>query len=558
MKTKKNSALLLVMLAVAVGWTKVSEAEPMGTAFTYQGLLKYHGDYADGFYDFKFELYDTNSDGNQVGSTIDMVDVNVVDGHFRVDLDFGGVFSGNAVWLEVHVGPISPLDPNLVRLEPRVELTPTPYALYAASGASPGVPLTLSGSRPGGHIIRGSNSSTESLSVGVVGRATGVGGSTFGVRGESDSPNGTGVYGEASDTGIGTNHGGYFVAEGMPGRGVYAEATGLSATGVRGVASNVGDGINYGGYFTAEGSGGMGVRASAGNNGYDVTNYGGYFTAGGSAGRGVYAKATHTADVTNYGAYFEAAGSTGRAVYGEAGNTGTAINYGGYFKAAGSAGRGVYGEAADSGAATNYGGYFEAKGRSGRGVRGYASNSGGATNYGGYFTAMGSSGRGVYGVASGSSGRGVQGNGGDYDFYASGPGTNYGATSSVRWKSDIRAIDDPLGKVVRLRGVYFNWDAEHGGGHDVGMIAEEVGQVLPEIVQYEEDGIYTTGMDYSKLTPLLVEAVKALKAEVDEQQKRVIEQDAVIEGLQEEVAELTNLIKEELLNRNGNFTEGAK
>jgi hypothetical protein len=72
---------------------------------------------------------------------------------------------------------------------------------------------------------------------------------------------------------------------------------------------------------------------------------------------------------------------------------------------------------------------------------------------------------------------------------------------------------------MNLRGVYFNWDAEHGGGHDIGMVAEEVGMVLPEIVGYEENGIDAAGMDYSKLTPLLVEAVKALKTEVDQLQK---------------------------------------
>jgi hypothetical protein len=74
---------------------------------------------------------------------------------------------------------------------------------------------------------------------------------------------------------------------------------------------------------------------------------------------------------------------------------------------------------------------------------------------------------------------------------------------------------------MNLRGVYFNWDAEHGGQHDVGMVAEEVGKVLPEIVEYEENGIDATGMDYGKLTPLLVEAVKALKAENDALKKRI-------------------------------------
>lgn len=62
-----------------------------------------------------------------------------------------------------------------------------------------------------------------------------------------------------------------------------------------------------------------------------------------------------------------------------------------------------------------------------------------------------------------------------------------------------------LDKLSRLRGAYYTWDKEHGGHHDVGMIAEEVGKVLPEIVSYEENGLDAIGMDYSKATPLLVE-----------------------------------------------------
>lgn len=73
----------------------------------------------------------------------------------------------------------------------------------------------------------------------------------------------------------------------------------------------------------------------------------------------------------------------------------------------------------------------------------------------------------------------------------------------------------PLAKIAQLRGVYFDWDAEHGGYHDLGMIAEEVGAVLPEIVQYEPNGIDAHGMDYSKLAPLLVEAINAMRSETD-------------------------------------------
>jgi len=83
-----------------------------------------------------------------------------------------------------------------------------------------------------------------------------------------------------------------------------------------------------------------------------------------------------------------------------------------------------------------------------------------------------------------------------------------------------------------LRGVYFDWDQEHGGHHDVGMIAEEVGEVLPEIVHYEKNGVDAVGMDYSRLTPLLVEATKALRAE----------KDAEIAELRKELQEIRQLV----------------
>jgi hypothetical protein len=103
-----------------------------------------------------------------------------------------------------------------------------------------------------------------------------------------------------------------------------------------------------------------------------------------------------------------------------------------------------------------------------------------------------------------------------FDFFAGGSvGVRYGQTSSRRWKRNIRPIDSPLDRIEQIRGVWFDWDQDHGGRHDVGMIAEEVGAVLPEIVNYEENGIDAIGMDYSKLTPLLVEAVNALRAEKD-------------------------------------------
>jgi len=134
----------------------------------------------------------------------------------------------------------------------------------------------------------------------------------------------------------------------------------------------------------------------------------------------------------------------------------------------------------------------------------------------------------LYGVIGSGSNAGVMGQGYTCDFDAVGPGTNYCASSSIRWKKNIRSINNALDKVLNIRGVYFNWDEEHGGQHDMGMVAEEVGEYIPEVVVYEEDGIYAKSIDYGALTPILVEAIKELKAE----------KDAEIEALKQRIAEL--------------------
>ena len=124
-------------------------------------------------------------------------------------------------------------------------------------------------------------------------------------------------------------------------------------------------------------------------------------------------------------------------------------------------------------------------------------------------------GAGVYGYNS-NGGTGVAGDGRVANFDAVGPGVNYAATSSIRWKHNITPIDHPLEKLLTLRGIYFDWDEAHGGRHDYGMIAEEVGAVFPEGVVFEPGGTYATSMDYGKLTAVLVEAVKAQQRQLDQ------------------------------------------
>lgn len=178
---------------------------------------------------------------------------------------------------------------------------------------------------------------------------------------------------------------------------------------------------------------------------------------------------------------------------------------------------GVWGRGNGGGSYQGVGVYGEGTGVKPIGVWGQGKATSGE-HYGGYFKADGTG-----------SGIGAWGHGDWYDFYAGGPGTNYGASSSIRWKNNITEIDNALDKILNIRGVYFDWDEEHGGQHDMGFIAEEVGEYIPEIVSYEDatdksnwyidsEGnkkLYTSGIDYGALTPVLVEAIKELKGEND-------------------------------------------
>jgi len=91
--------------------------------------------------------------------------------------------------------------------------------------------------------------------------------------------------------------------------------------------------------------------------------------------------------------------------------------------------------------------------------------------------------------------------------------------SSRRWKTNIQPLHNALGMVEQLRGVSYN--LKDSGKHEIGVIAEEVGEVVPEVVSYEENGKDARGVDYSRLTALLIEATKEQQALIHEQQAQI-------------------------------------
>ena len=97
-------------------------------------------------------------------------------------------------------------------------------------------------------------------------------------------------------------------------------------------------------------------------------------------------------------------------------------------------------------------------------------------------------------------------------------------SSDIRLKDNIQVIQGSLDKIDGIRGVEFDWNDKSPGwarerGHDVGVIAQEVQKVLPEVVVERKSGYL--GVDYKRLIPLLVESIKELKQEVENLKKKV-------------------------------------
>lgn len=86
--------------------------------------------------------------------------------------------------------------------------------------------------------------------------------------------------------------------------------------------------------------------------------------------------------------------------------------------------------------------------------------------------------------------------------------------SSRRWKDNIRTISDAIAKVEKLRGV--EYDNKSDGSHSIGLIAEEVGEVIPEVVAYERNGTDAQSLDYARLVALLIEGMKEQQRQIDE------------------------------------------
>ncbi len=137
----------IVLLASAA----LAQAQPLGTAFVYQGLLESAGVPASTPHNVRYSLWDAPFDGNNIGSTLCNT-ISPVAGRFASVLDFGPVFNGQLLYLQIEVRAAIPngcLDATgFTTLSPRQALRPAPAAIYALNAGEAQSSATLGGQPP--------------------------------------------------------------------------------------------------------------------------------------------------------------------------------------------------------------------------------------------------------------------------------------------------------------------------------------------------------------------------------------------------------------------------
>lgn len=211
MKLKVNlcTKWLVILAALSALNPRFSSCMAQGTAFTYEGRLNDGTNPANGNYDLQFTIHDALTNGTVVGGPISSAPTAANNGLFSVVLDFGaGVFTGPARWLEIGVRTNGSTS-AYTQLAPRQELTPTPYAILAATAGTVTNGAISSAQIASGQVVKSLNGLSDALTISAganVSLATNGnslaisstgGGAVFGL-------NGNNAYYTAGNVGIGT------------------------------------------------------------------------------------------------------------------------------------------------------------------------------------------------------------------------------------------------------------------------------------------------------------------------------------------------------------------
>jgi len=533
---------MLTALVVAFGLLACSsqfvKAAPVGTAFTYQGHLYDASRVADGPYDFQFKLFDDPNViiGNQVGSNVNVADVDVIDGYFTVELDFGSVFDGNSVWLEIGVRPGEQNDPNAyTTLSPRQEVTPTPYALYAKTAGSDN-DWMVSGndmySIPSGNVGIGTTSPGAALEIVGEGVANHLVLTNLGSPGPALRLNALNKDWVIMGTSPGAPSGDQQL--------VFRDFSAAKDRMAIDRYGNVGIGTTYPSCtfdVTGTQDSSLVSQPNATHMFVHLTN------TTENTGEGPGIGFSNSSVKENIGAKIvhirTGSQSTGDLAF-YTKNSGTQGDYTTEkmrIKANGSVGIGTDSPGNNlkldvaGRIAPDWGSTTDATYRFGDGSEntGFASPSSDAISV----VIDGSeeihiSAFGYVGIGDTSPAYRLE-LPNDADASGRGRANAWSTYSSRRLKKNIKPIENALDKVKRLRGVYFDWKKD--GIHDIGMVAEEVGEVIPEVVDYEANGVDAASLSYGRLVALLIEAVKEQQCKIAELEATIAQREPVEQRL---------------------------
>lgn len=507
----KVKAILSIMVFSLIAFqAQVIIAAPLGTAFTYQGRLIDNNRSADGLYDFQFKLFDDPCTGSQIGGDVNEPDVDVIDGYFTVELDFGGsVFDGNACWLEIGVRPGEQSDPCAYSiLQPRQEITPTPYALYAET----------SGSVSWGEILD---------------RPVGLDdGDDVGITSETDPQVGYNTTNYIPKWDGSALVKGQIYDNGNIGIGITEPNALLHLRNYYGNQLKLGSSNQPSKEWSLSADLVAGFAIVNENSGSELTAL--YIERPGNVGIGttiptarLHVNEPDTDDPLNV----SVSGVT-KLIVKNNGDVGIGTMSPGNNLKLDVAGR----------IAPEWGTTTDASYRFGDGSEntGFASPSSDAIaviingSQKMYITDP----YGYVGIGDTSPTYRLE-LPNNADESGRGRANAWSTYSSRRLKKNIKPIENALDKVKRLRGVYFDWKKD--GIHDIGMVAEEVGEVIPEVVDYEANGVDAASLSYGRLVALLIEAVK-------EQQCKIAELEATIaqgESVEQRLEALERMIQQQ-------------
>jgi len=120
------------------------------------------------------------------------------------------------------------------------------------------------------------------------------------------------------------------------------------------------------------------------------------------------------------------------------------------------------------------------------------------------------------------------------------------AASDKRLKNNIKPIQNPLEKLKKINGYTFDWiekkDIHSNKGNDIGVIAQEIEEVLPEITTTRDNGY--KAVRYEKLTPFLISCIKEQQKQIENQQTQIENQQTQIENQQSQIESLQYQIDE--------------